>query len=80
MNEEERAVMQKHVEYWRELMQRGIVVVYGPVMDPAGGYGVGVVDVDSEQTVLEITKADPASSINRYEIAPMRAIVPERQI
>ena len=67
--------MQKHVEYWQGLRQRGKVVVYGPVMDPAGAYGIGIVDVDSENEVRSITENDPAATINRYEIAPMRAIM-----
>ena len=43
MTAEERQVMQKHVAYWTDLMHKGSAVVFGPVMDPAGVYGMGVV-------------------------------------
>jgi hypothetical protein len=42
MKAEERAVMQRHIEYWSEKAARGIAVVFGPVMDPQGVYGIGV--------------------------------------
>jgi uncharacterized protein YciI len=49
MNEEERNIMNKHVEYWKGLVDKGVVIVYGPVFDPEGGYGIGVVEVESEK-------------------------------
>jgi len=76
MNEEERAIMQQHVVYWRELMDKGMVIVYGPVMDPKGPYGLGVVRVDDEEQLKTLIANDPAGTINRYEYFPMRAITP----
>jgi hypothetical protein len=38
---EERALMGAHSVYWREAMARGMVVVFGPVADPAGPWGLG---------------------------------------
>ena len=78
MTEEEKSIMQQHTQYWIGLISRGIVVVYGPVFDPKGGYGFGVVEVDSEDEVKAIVGSDPAIRINRYEYYPMRAIVPKR--
>ena len=34
MTNEERAIMQQHVGYWSDLMNKGLVVVFGPVLDP----------------------------------------------
>lgn len=76
MTAEERAIMLKHVGYWSELMKKGLVVVFGPVMDPKEVYGIGVVEVADEQQLKELIKNDPAASINRYEYFPMRAVIP----
>ena len=76
MSTEERAIMLQHVAYWAELMNKGLVVVFGPVMDPKEVYGVGVVEVESEEQLKEFIDNDPATSINRYEYYPMRAVIP----
>ena len=76
MSTEERAIMLQHVAYWAELMNKGLVVVFGPVMDPKEVYGVGVVEVETEEQLKELIKNDPATSINRYEYYPMRAVMP----
>ena len=78
MNDEERAIMQQHIVYWNGLMEQGKVIVYGPVMDPAGAYGLGVVEVENEEEVKELTSNDPAATINTYEYYPMRAITPKK--
>ena len=78
MTAEERVVMLEHVVYWTALMNRGLVLVFGPVMDPKEVYGIGIVDVESEEQLKELIKNDPATSINRYEYFPMRAVVPPK--
>ena len=78
MTPEERSVMLKHIDYWREHMKNGSVVVFGPMMDPSGPYGMGVVKVDSEEEVKTFMLNDPAATINRYEHFPMRAVTPDQ--
>jgi len=78
MTNEERAIMMQHVAYWGDLMNKGVVVVFGPVSDPAGVYGIGVVEVQDEEQLKELTKNDPAASINIYEYYPMRAVIPAK--
>jgi uncharacterized protein YciI len=75
MTAEERAIMMQHVAYFKDLMDKGMVIVYGPVMDPKGVYGLGVIEVDDEAQVQAIIANDPASQINTYEYYPMRAVV-----
>ena len=77
MTDEERGIMQQHVAYLTDLMNKGIVKAFGPVFDPNGTFGMGIIEAESEEQVKEITINDPASSINRYEIYPMRAVLPE---
>jgi uncharacterized protein len=78
MTDAERAIMLQHIAYWRGHMSNGFVLVFGPVLDPAGTYGLGIVVVDTEDQVKEFIDNDPASQINRYEYFPMMAVVPEK--
>jgi len=78
MSPEERSIMMQHVGYWKGLMDKGFVLAFGPVLDPAGVYGLGIVEVDNEDQVKEFTTNDPAASINRYEVLPMLAVVPNK--
>ena len=76
MTEDERAIMNQHIGYWKAKMDAGKVVVFGPVMDPSGPYGMGVVAAETEDEVKEFTANDPAAAILRYEFYPMRAVLP----
>jgi len=78
MTDDERAIMQQHVAYWGDLMNKGRVVVYGPVMDPKGPFGMGVVEADDEEQLKEFIRHDPAATINNYEYYPMRAVIPAK--
>lgn len=74
MTPDERAIMQKHVGYWTSLLDQGVAIVFGPVLDPKGGYGAGVVSVDNEEHLKKIIDNDPANGLNKYEFYPMRAV------
>jgi uncharacterized protein len=78
MTDEERAIMMKHIGYWTEIMNQGKVLAFGPVLDPAEVYGLGIIAVDSEDEVKEFIAGDPAAKINRYEYFPMKAVVPKK--
>ncbi|MDP4245277.1 MAG: YciI family protein [Bacteroidota bacterium] len=75
MTPEERALMQQHVAYWTKFMEKGHVVAFGPVMDPKGGYGLGIVGVQEEKEVKEGIAGDPCNGMLRFEYHPMRAVV-----
>ena len=75
MTEDERSIMMKHVAYWTELMNKGKVVAFGPVLDPKEVYGLGIIAVEDEQEVREFISNDPAATINRYEYFLMNAVV-----
>ena len=75
MSNEEREVMGRHVAYWTKFMEEGKVVAFGPVFDPAGAYGVGIVEVESDEQLQDFMANDPANGINSYEYYPMRAVV-----
>jgi hypothetical protein len=76
MTPEERSVMVRHVAYWTEKSNQGIAIVFGPVMDPKGVYGIGVHQVQDEAEMNELIEHDPANGLLSYEIFPMpRAVV-----
>ena len=74
MNPEEREIMLKHVEYWKPYTENGTMVVLGPVFDPKGTYGIGVIAVDNEEELNKLIANDPANGLSTYEIYPMRAV------
>jgi hypothetical protein len=76
MTAEERDVMQRHVAYWSEKGERGEAIVFGPVLDPHGVYGIGVYRVDDLAHMHRLLAGDPASDLLKYEVFAMpRAVV-----
>jgi uncharacterized protein len=70
MTESEQAAMAGHQEYWQQLLRDGRVVVYGPVADPEGVWGMGVLRAADRAEVLEIAEADPSvtAGVNTFEV------------
>ncbi len=60
MSDGERAVMGQHAAYWTTLFERGRVVVFGAVLEPAGVWGLAVVEAESADEVRAIAEGDPA--------------------
>jgi uncharacterized protein len=58
----EAAIMAQHVGYWQDLTQAGVAVVFGPVADPAGTWGLAVVKAEREDDVRALGRDDPAVS------------------
>jgi uncharacterized protein YndB with AHSA1/START domain len=78
MNETERAAMQAHVAYWRGKLAEGVAIAFGPVADPAGGWGVGLLAVADEAALAAFQAGDPVIQANiglRYETLPMLSVV-----
>ncbi len=78
MTPEERAMMAEHAAYWRRKLAEGVVVAFGPVLDPAGPWGLGVIRAPDEAAVHAFEAEDPAMRSGRgfrYEILPMAALV-----
>lgn len=78
ITDEERAVMADHVQYWTKQMAEGRVVVFGPVADPRGAWGLGVVRGRDLAEVQAMLAADPVILAQRgfsYETLPMMTAV-----
>ncbi len=71
MTAEEQATMRAHTEYLQGLLADGTLVVAGPVMDPAGVFGMAVYEAESADAVHRLLEKDPANKIGRHEVIPM---------
>jgi uncharacterized protein YciI len=71
MTPEEGAVMQRHGAFLGEQLASGALVVAGPVLDPAGVFGLAVLEAESSEAAHALLASDPANAIGRYEIHPM---------
>jgi hypothetical protein len=61
-------------ENWRPHIDRGIVVVFGPVLGKSRSWGVAVVEAEGEATVRGIIENDPTIRSGRrftFEISPI---------
>ena len=77
MSESEKALMNEHADYWAGLCKEGAALVFGPVMDPSGPYGMGIFQGSDEHEIKRRTDGDPVMKAGigfKVEITPMRAI------
>lgn len=74
MTPAEREVMQAHSAYWSTLANKGVAIVVGPVADPAGAWGVAIVEVADEAAARGLAQSDPVTTSGlafQYDIFPM---------
>ena len=60
MSDEEREVMGRHAAYWQPLIESGQMVLFGPVLDSTGSWGLGVLEADDEDELRAFAAGDPA--------------------
>jgi uncharacterized protein YciI len=75
MTDDERAIMGRHAAHWRPLIDSGQMVVFGPVLDATGSWGLGVVEADDEEDLRAFAALDPVvtTGTGRIEIGKMLA-------
>jgi uncharacterized protein len=59
LTDAEREIMTRHGEYWRPYLDRGEMVVFGPVLTDDDSYGLAVVETDDEQALRDFAAEDP---------------------
>jgi uncharacterized protein YciI len=59
MSDEEREIMARHAAYWRPYVESGQMVIFGPVLDSTGSWGLGVVEADDEEELRAFAAGDP---------------------
>lgn len=76
MTDEEREVLQRHGAYWRDLLEKGTAVAFGPVLDPKESWGVALFYAPDEEAAGAIAANDPASAAGMHsEVYPMLTLV-----
>jgi len=76
MTDAERAVMSRHAAHWRPYLERGDMVVFGPVLtEDDDSYGLAVVQTDDEQALRDFAAQDPVVTTGTavYEIGRLAA-------
>ena len=59
LTDSEREIMGRHAEHWRPYLERGDMVVFGPVLTDDDSYGLAVVEADDEETLRAFAAQDP---------------------
>jgi uncharacterized protein len=70
MTPSEQQAMGEHMAYWQQLLADGRVVVYGPVADPEGVWGMGVLRASDRAEVPAIGETDPSvtAGVNTFDV------------
>ncbi|MFC0680074.1 YciI family protein [Lysobacter korlensis] len=70
MTEAEQATMGRHADYWRRHLDDGTALIFSPVADPAGPWGLCIAQAQDRDAAQTLTDADPAvtEGVGRYEI------------
>jgi uncharacterized protein YciI len=59
MTDNEREIMGRHAAYWQPLINSGQMVIFGPVLDTTGSWGLGVVEAEDEEELRAFAAGDP---------------------
>jgi len=75
MTDQEREVMGRHASHWQPFIDAGRMVVFGPVLDDTGSWGLGVVEADDAGEVRAVAADDPVVTTGtaRIEVGEMLA-------
>ncbi len=77
MTDDERTVMAEHAAHWQPLIDSGQMVVFGPVLDVTGSWGLGVVEADDEAQLRAFAARDPVVTTQtaHYEIGTLAGFI-----
>jgi uncharacterized protein YciI len=59
LTDSEREIMGRHAAHWRPYLERGDMVVFGPVLTEDDSYGLAVVETDDERALRDFADQDP---------------------
>ena len=68
MTDEEREIMGRHAAHWQPYVDRGQMVVFGPVLDDERSWGLAVLEADDEAEVRAFAAQDPVVTTGTAEI------------
>ena len=75
LTDAEREIMGRHADHWRPYLERGNMVVFGPILTDDDSYGLAVVETDDEQALREFAAQDPVvtTGVAQFELGRMAA-------
>lgn len=66
----------RHSAFWREHLEKGIAVAFGPVIEPNTPWGVALFYAEDDAAAQALAAEDPAYKAGmQVEIYPMAALV-----
>jgi uncharacterized protein len=68
MTDAEREIMGRHAAHWRPRVEAGEMVVFGPVLDSTGSWGLGVIEAEGEDELRAFAAQDPVVTTGTAEI------------
>jgi uncharacterized protein YciI len=68
MTDEERDVMARHAAHWEPRIAAGEMVVFGPVLDSTGSWGLGIIEAEDEDELRAFAAEDPAVLTRTAEV------------
>jgi uncharacterized protein len=70
MTDDEREVMGRHAAYWQPFIDSGQMVVFGPVVDGTGSWGLGVIEAEdeAEDDLSAFAAGDPVVTTGTAEV------------
>lgn len=70
MTDAEQATMERHAAYWGEHLAAGTALIFSPVADPAGPWGLCIAQAPDRDAATELSAHDPAvlGEVGHYEI------------
>ena len=68
MTDEERDIMGRHAAYWQPFIDSGQMVIFGPVLDATGSWGIGVVEAENEDELRAFAAGDPVVTTGTAQI------------
>jgi uncharacterized protein YciI len=68
MTDAEREIMDRHAAHWQPYLDSGQMVIFGPVLDESGSWGLGVVEAEDEDEIRAFAARDPAVGTGTAEM------------
>ena len=73
LTDAERDIMRQHAQHWSPYLERGDLVVFGPILTDDDSYGLAVIEADDETVLREHAAQDPVvtSGTGSFEFGQM---------
>ncbi len=79
----EKAAMAAHSAFWLTQTERGRALAVGPVFDPAGAWGMALVEVADDDEARDLLSKDPVIEADlgfTYEVLPVPSLLLRRSL